>query len=156
MLLILKICLSFLLLIWTSGRTANALEFILILLLLSLDKWGNLRDHIWRWRIRSDLTRCSRRALASTLRDKSWSTMNLCTHYRHAGVLIHCGLLVLLKLAREAYSWRSALTNSSKIWADTFITHKILMRNITELSMMLLISKIAIVELLLQGCLSLA
>ena len=157
MLLILKISLGFLLLIiCTSSRATNSLELILILLLLSLDEWGNLRDHIWRGEIRIDLTRCCRRALPSTLWNETTATMALCTHYRHTCMLIHCWLWVRLKLIRETYTWRTTFTNASEIWSDSFVADQILMRNITKLSMMLLITKVAIVEFLFQRCLPLA
>ena len=157
MLLILKISLRFLLLIiWTSSWATNSLKLILILLLLSLDEWGNLRDHIWRGEIRIDLTRSRRRALPSTLWNETIATMALRTHYRHTRMFIHCWLWVRLKLVRETYSRRTTFTNASEIWSDSFVTDQILMRNITKLSMMLLITKVTIVEFLFQRCLPLS
>ena len=74
-----------------QGVRADAtVEFLLILLLLSLDKRWYLGDHISRWTgsLRGELARCGRGALATSLGNETLG-MQVCAHYWHARVLTH-------------------------------------------------------------------
>lgn len=109
-----------------------------LLLLLSLNKRWYLSNHI-RGRThvgRCKLSRCGSSALTATLGNESLS-MQICAHYWHARVFTHLWR-VSLQFSWKSYPWRSTVTNSTrhaKIGAYALVAHDILLRNITELSM---------------------
>ena len=157
MLLIHEVCLGLLLLVAASSVAAahTSLEFPLALLLLSLNKRRN-RHNIggggWGWSSSYLQARCIR-PLASSLRDQSLMHSLGSIHYWHASMLAHSSnalVWVVLKLACQAHTWRgSFVLHATKIWSYALVAHKILLRDITKLSVMP--SKIALWELLFKG-----
>ena len=115
-----------------------AVEFLLaLLLLLSLNKWWYLCDHVvgltdivW-----CELSRCSCGPLATTLRNESLS-MQISAHYWHARMLAHLRRITL-QLRRKSYSRWSTITDAarhSQIRSNAFVSHDILLRNVAKLS----------------------
>ena len=148
-LLVLKVCLCFFLLIRSSSTTSNSCILTFVSLLLSLYKWWNLRDDILITRSRWYKSWYRRLSLSTTLSNKSWSTSVRCVHYRHTCVFTHCWLLAHLKFASQWNTRWPTFTNATEICSNSFISSQILVWYIAELSLVLWIRETIIIEFIL-------